>query len=116
MPLRDQRQPRRLDGTMARLGGPMAAHATLRAGSGSAVERWRALRRLESWLEMPMLVLSFAWLLLVLAELIWGAAGFLETFGTAIWIVFIAEFALRLTLAPAKGRFLRRNWLTALAL
>ncbi len=115
-PLRDQPRWHPLEGITARLGGAMTAQANLRAGSGSAVERWRVLRRLESWLETPMLVLSLAWLLLVLAELIWGAAGFLETFGTAIWVVFIAEFALRFTLAPAKGRFLRRNWLTALAL
>ena len=82
----------------------------------SAVERWDALRQLEDWLQTPMLVLSFVWLTLVLAELIWGTARILEVFGTAIWIVFLAEFALRLALAPDKLPFLRRNWLTVLAL
>jgi voltage-gated potassium channel len=82
----------------------------------SEEERWAALRQLEDWLETPMLAFSFAWLLLVLAELVWGASGVLETFGTAIWVVFLAEFALRLVLAPDKAGFLRGNWLTVLAL
>jgi hypothetical protein len=33
-----------------------------------------------------MLALSFAWLLLVLAELVWGTSDLLETFGTAVWV------------------------------
>jgi voltage-gated potassium channel len=79
-------------------------------------ERWQTLEQLDEWLRAPMLVLSFAWLLLVVAELAFGASRLLETFGTAIWIVFIFEFALRLALAPDKPRFLRQNWLTLIAL
>lgn len=63
-----------------------------------------------------MLILSFAWLVIVIVELVWGTSRLLETFGTAIWVVFVAEFALRLGLAPDKGRFVRTNWLTVLAL
>jgi voltage-gated potassium channel len=40
----------------------------------------------------------------------------LGVFGTAIWITFIVEFTLRFALAPRKGSFLRRNWLTVIAL
>lgn len=87
---------------------------------GQAVEerqqRWRELERLDEWLRTPMLVLSLLWLVIVLWELIGGANTALEIFGIAIWIVFIAEFALRFTLAPEKGPFLARNWLTMLAL
>lgn len=79
-------------------------------------ERWRALHELEDWLQAPMLVLSFLWLLLVLAEFVWGSSRFLETFGTGVWVVFLAEFALRLTLAPDKTRFLRDNVVTVIAL
>lgn len=79
-------------------------------------ERWNALATLEDWLETPMLVLSFTWLVLVLVELAWGTSRLLETFGTAIWVAFLIEFALRLALAPEKPAFLRRNWLTAIAL
>ncbi|MGE3919079.1 MAG: ion transporter, partial [Hyphomicrobiaceae bacterium] len=81
-----------------------------------AAQRWIALVHLESWLERPMLVLSFVWLVLVIVELVQGSTLLLEVFGTIIWLVFIAEFALRLTLAPRKGAFLATNWLTAIAL
>lgn len=79
-------------------------------------ERWATLHELDEWLRTPMLLLSFAWLALVLVELAWGSSELLETFGTVIWIVFLLEFALRLTLAPEKGAFLRSNWLTVIAL
>lgn len=79
-------------------------------------ERWAALRELDEWVRGPMLLLSLAWLLLVIVELVRGTSQLLESFGIAIWIVFIAEFALRFTLAPAKAVFLRENWLTVIAL
>ena len=79
-------------------------------------ERWATLERLDDWLQTPMLVLSAAWLGIVLIELLQGSSSLLETLGTAIWIVFILEFLLRFTLAPEKLPFLRRNWLTVIAL
>jgi voltage-gated potassium channel len=79
-------------------------------------ERLEALHHLEDWLETPMLLLSFVWLVLVLVELVWGTSRLLEVFGTVIWIVFIAEFVLRLALAPDKFAFLRGNLITIAAL
>ena len=79
-------------------------------------ERLAMLEQLEDWIEKPMLILSFAWLVLVITELIWGASELLEVFGTAIWIVFILEFLLRLSLAPDKTSFLKANWITLIAL
>lgn len=87
--------------------------------SGSAAStrrRWRTLRQLEGWLEIPMVVLGFVWLALLVAELIWGISPVLETLSTTIWIVFIADFLLRFTLAPGKWAYLKRNWLTLIAL
>jgi voltage-gated potassium channel len=78
--------------------------------------RWAVLAQLEDWLDGPMLLLSFAWLMLVIYELAAGTSALLETFGTTIWVAFLLEFALRLALAPEKGRFLARNWLTVIAL
>ena len=78
--------------------------------------RWRLLRDLDEWLAVPMALLSLAWLLIVVWELVSGSTELLSTVGTVIWIVFIAEFLIRLTLAPAKGPFLKSNWLTILAL
>lgn len=86
------------------------------ASAPSEDERWNALAELDDWLRTPMLVLSFLWLLLVVVELIWGTFDALETFGTAIWIAFIVEFAVRFALAPEKTAFLSRNWLTIIAL
>lgn len=79
-------------------------------------ERERALHQLQEWLEKPMLFLSFAWLALLLVELIWGLNRSLWLVGQGIWIAFIVEFALALALAPDKLGYLRRNWLSALAL
>jgi voltage-gated potassium channel len=74
------------------------------------------LRQLEEWLETPMLVLGLAWLVLLAIELTRGLDPMLEAIGTAIWIIFIADFVLRLALAPERGGYLRRNWLTAVSL
>jgi voltage-gated potassium channel len=79
-------------------------------------ERWATLERLDEWLQTPMLVLSAAWLGIVLIELLRGSSGLLETLGTAIWVIFILEFLLRFALAPDKLPFLRSNWLTVIAL
>ncbi len=79
-------------------------------------ERWQVLTQLEEWLERPMLVLSFLWLILVLIELIWTTSGIFELLGTIIWIIFILEFGLRFLLAPRKLSFLRRNPITIVAL
>jgi voltage-gated potassium channel len=82
----------------------------------SAARGWQTLRELDSWLQTPMTVLSLVWLVLVVVELTSGSSELLQTLGTAIWAVFIAEFLLRLTLAPEKGAFLKSNWLTIIAL
>ena len=83
---------------------------------GQERSRWRALDQMDEWLRAPMAVLGLAWLAIVLVELTRGASALLTVFGTAIWIIFIVEFAIRLALAPVKTAFLRRNWLTMLAL
>jgi voltage-gated potassium channel len=82
----------------------------------SVAERWTVLEDLDDWLRVPMAVLSLAWLLIVIAELVRGESELLSTFGVAIWVIFLAEFGIRLLLAPSKLQFLRRNWLTVLAL
>jgi voltage-gated potassium channel len=79
-------------------------------------ERWSTLESLDDWLRTPMLLLSFLWLVLVVVELVWGSSYALETFGAAIWVAFLVEFAVRFALAPEKVTFLSRNWLTVIAL
>lgn len=91
---------------------------TLPERRARAVERQRLmlLERLESLLEIPMLVLGFVWLGLLVVELVDGLSPLLETLGTVIWILFIADFLLAFLLAPRKLPYLSRNWLTALSL
>ena len=79
-------------------------------------QRWITLRQLDRWLDTPMALLGLLWLGLVVIELTAGSSRLLDTLGTAIWVIFIAEFLLRLALAPVKWRFLKGNWLTLLAL
>jgi voltage-gated potassium channel len=79
-------------------------------------ERREVLQQLEDWLEMPMLVLGFAWLALFVVELIWGLSPLLQAIGTVIWIIFILDFIFKFSLAPRKIAYLKSNWLTAIAL
>lgn len=79
-------------------------------------ERYELLRRVEEFLEAPMLVLAFVWLALLVVELIWGESLLFESVGTIIWIIFVLDFAMEFALAPGKIAYLKSNWLTALAL
>jgi voltage-gated potassium channel len=78
--------------------------------------RTTVMEELQSWLEIPMLVLAFVWLALFVAEVIWGLTPFLEAVGTVVWVIFLLDFAIGFLLAPVKLAFLRRNWLSAIAL
>ncbi|MCY7348312.1 MAG: ion transporter [Pyrinomonadaceae bacterium] len=79
-------------------------------------ERRSLVVHLEDWLETPMLVLGFVWLVLLVIELTGNLSPALEWLGTAIYIIFILDFALKFLLAPDKTNYLKSNWLTALSL
>lgn len=79
-------------------------------------ERYELLHRLEGWLETPMLVLAFVWLVLLVLELIQGESLLFYLLGTTIWVIFILDFGVKLVLAPEKTDYLKRNWLTAISL
>jgi len=79
-------------------------------------ERSFLLNTLEQRLETPMLVLSFIWLILMILEFTRGLSPFFERLSNFIWILFLIDFAVKITLAPQKWEFLKRNWVTALAL
>lgn len=79
-------------------------------------ERYELLQRLEGWLETPMLVLAFVWLVLLVVELVRGESPLFYYLGTTIWVVFIIDFVVKLVLAPDRTDYLKGNWLTAIAL
>jgi voltage-gated potassium channel len=79
-------------------------------------QRWRLVLQMDRALETPLALLGFAWLALLIVELVRGQTPWQATATNVIWIVFIVELAVRFGLAPRKLVYLRRNWLTAIAL
>lgn len=79
-------------------------------------KRRELLHRLNNWLEAPMVVLGFIWLMLLIVELTRGLNPFFELLGTVIWGLFIVDFGIKLILAPQKVSYLKEHWLTAISL
>jgi voltage-gated potassium channel len=73
-----------------------------------------ALDRFERAVEAPLLVLAVAMLPLLVLPLVMDLSASVDDAFVAadwlIWAVFAFEYAVRLVLTPARGRFLRRNW------
>lgn len=79
-------------------------------------QRSSLLRRLEMRLELPMAVLGLLWLVVVVIEFLDAGGRDFTVVGHVIWVLFALDFALKLSLAPEKGPFLRRNLLTVVSL
>jgi voltage-gated potassium channel len=79
-------------------------------------ERWQLLRTLDEMMEGPLVVLSFAWLIVLLLEFVVGADARLDLVFYAIWIIFIVEVVVKLVIAPSRGAWLRGNWLKVASL
>lgn len=84
-------------------------------------QRWELLDNLQAILEPAMAGLGLLFLALLLLD--YSAIEFSDEGSSrlywalqAIWAIFLIEFAVRLIVAPAKGAFLRSNWLGALSL
>jgi voltage-gated potassium channel len=79
-------------------------------------EQYWVLAEIEEWLETPMFVLSILWVVLLAVELAWEAHPWVLNTVTAIWVMFLVEFALKFVIAPNRLRFLKNNWLSVFAL
>ena len=79
-------------------------------------ERYELLQRVGSALERPMNALGFVWLVLVVVDLTRGLSPLLTALNHVIWGLFALQFVVEFTIAPRKGTYLRRNWLTVIAL
>jgi voltage-gated potassium channel len=79
-------------------------------------QRTALLLRVSRGLAVPMIVLGFAWLVLLVVDLTSGLSPFLSRASYLIWGLFVVQFVLEFLLAPRKGVYLRRQWLTAVAL
>ena len=84
-------------------------------------ERYRFVARLEYLLDGPATFLAIVFVLALATELILTAQGqpipaILAWIQTAIWIVFIVQFAIGLLVSPDRLVYVRRNWVTAASL
>lgn len=65
-------------------------------------------------MDMPMTAAGVVFVLLVVAETVSSPSGLLGTvfsvLSWVLWAMFVAEFVVRLVIAPSTGEFLRRNW------
>ena len=89
---------------------PVAVRGVHRLG---VPEREQWARALALRLDRPMSVLGLIFLLVVLGDQLAVAPPLrsaLSVVGWLLWGVFVAEFALRLYVAPRRAAFLARNW------
>jgi voltage-gated potassium channel len=80
------------------------------------IKRYRLLSRISEKTEIPLIILGFAWLLLLVIELIWGLTDFLQATTTVIWVIFIVDYLIKLALAPGKWQYIKTNILTLVSL
>lgn len=79
-----------------------------------AGDREHVAEAIAEHLDGPMTALGIVFLLLVVAETVSAPRGALGTAftvaGWLLWATFVAEFLIRLVIAPSTAAFLRRNW------
>ncbi len=80
------------------------------------IRRYRLIARINRFTEIPLIILGFGWLILLVVELIWQLTPFLRNLVTVIWIIFIADFIIKLILTPERWQFLGKNTLTIISL
>ncbi len=79
-------------------------------------ERSQLLDQISHALDRPMIGLAFVWLGLVVVEFVGYRSTLLDRLSDGIWAIFVGHFLLEFIIAPDKSTYLRRNWLTAVAL
>ena len=80
-------------------------------------ERESLLEQVHGSLEGVMILLSAAWIGLLIVELVGdGLPRTLEAAVWIIWAIFVVDFILEFGIAPSKGRYLRTHWLTVVSL
>jgi voltage-gated potassium channel len=90
---------------------PLTRARRARALDVDARERWADV--VATRLDGPMSALGLIFLLVVLGQTVAESAAVQRPLAVAAWLlwaVFVAEFLLRLWVAPSRRRFLRRNW------
>lgn len=79
-------------------------------------ERKKLVTQIENFTETPLIILGFAWLALLIIELLNQSNAYLQNIGLIIWIIFIVDFILKFFLSPAKIKYLKKNILVIISL
>jgi voltage-gated potassium channel len=79
-------------------------------------QRIRLVVQLERTAAKPLLLLSLVWVVLAAVELTRGLSRAGEVASAVIWAIFVADFVVKLLIAPRKWRYLRDNWVAAVSL
>lgn len=92
-----------------------------RRGAQVSDERWELLGHVQGALEPVMVALGLVFLVLLLIDFANVDLGhtqqrWVDRLNWGIYAAFVFDFLLRFFIAPAKGTFLRQNWLSALSL
>ena len=80
-------------------------------------ERRSLLEQVDDALDGVMVLLSAAWIALVVVEFV--GDGLPRSLDVAVWVIwglFVLDFLLEFTIAPAKRHYLRTHWLTVVSL
>lgn len=85
-------------------------------GAGRIGGKRTPLKELLPKLERPMLFVSFVWFLVIVGELVGGKNAWLLELGTVLWALIAVYVGMRMTAAPDRMVFLKKNWLFVLAL
>jgi voltage-gated potassium channel len=78
--------------------------------------RHELLNRTVRAFEPPMMILAVVWFGLLVVDATGHLPPFLVRVSFFIWALFVLQFVLEISIAPDKRAYLRKHWLTALAL
>lgn len=79
-------------------------------------EREQLLKNILDITEVPLIILSILWLILLITELLQGNNALLNNISLGIWLIFILDFILKLIVAASKIKFLKNNVITLISL
>lgn len=79
-------------------------------------ERIELLSQINDLFDLPLIILSIVWLVLIVADFVYGLSPFLQELSTLIWIIFILDFLIEFYISPKKQDYLKQNWIIVLSL
>jgi voltage-gated potassium channel len=79
-------------------------------------ERIELLSQINDLFDFPLIILSIVWLILIVADFVYGLSPFLQGLSTFIWILFILDFLIEFYISPKKQDYLKQNVIVVLSL